>query len=246
MLADRIGRKKTLMMSILTYSIATGLCGFAQNVTQLAIFRVIVGFGVGGEWGTGAALVSETWPTRFRAKVLGVVQSGFAAGYLIGAAIAAIIMPHYGWRWVFFVGVLPAFLTLWIRSGIEETDQFREMQRQKEEKTSDRRFLSKFFELWTKPYLKSTVGDHDLRGLLPLCVVRDLQLAPGLFQMPCRKRWGAGLSIVKSNVWVISHTGGRSLWLRPARVLCGCDWEAKIDDHLFAHVCGHGADLRVR
>jgi MFS family permease len=202
MLADRIGRKKTLMISILTYSIATGLCGLAQNITQLAIFRVIVGFGVGGEWGTGAALVSETWPTRFRSKVLGFVQSGFAMGYLLGAVIAAFVMPNYGWRWVFFVGVLPAFLTLWIRSGIEETDKFIEMREQRQEKTSDQGFFSKFAELWTKPYMKSTLGIMIYGGFSLFAWYAIFSWLPGYLGTAVEKG-GAGLSIVKSNVWVI-------------------------------------------
>jgi MFS family permease len=202
MLADRIGRKRTLMISILTYSIATGLCGLAQNVTQLAVFRVIVGFGVGGEWGTGAALVSETWPTRLRAKVLGVVQSGFAMGYLLGAVIAAFVMPKYGWRWVFFVGVLPAFLTLWIRSGIEETDKFIEMRDRRREAASEEGFFSKFVELWTKPYLKSTLGIMIYGGFSLFAWYAIFSWLPGYLGTPVEKG-GAGLSIVKSNVWVI-------------------------------------------
>jgi MFS family permease len=157
---------------------------------------------VGGEWGTGAALVSETWPTRFRAKVLGFVQSGFAAGYLLGAVIAALIMPHYGWRWVFFVGVLPAFLTLWIRSGIEETDKFKEMQIQRKEKPSGEGFLSKFAELWTKAYLKSTVGIMIYGAFSLFAWYAIFSWLPGYLGSPVEKG-GAGLGIVKSNVWVI-------------------------------------------
>jgi MFS family permease len=185
MLADRIGRKRTLMVSI-----------------QLAIFRVIVGFGVGGEWGAGAALVSETWPTRFRSKVLGVVQSGFAVGYLLGAVIAALIMPHYGWRWVFFVGVLPAFLALWIMSGIEETDKFVEMRKRGRERGQDDGFFCKFAELWTKPYARSTLGIMIYGGLSLFAWYAIFSWLPGYLGTPVEKG-GAGLSIVKSNVWVI-------------------------------------------
>jgi MFS family permease len=202
MLADRIGRKRTLMISILTYSIATGLCGLAQDITQLAIFRVIVGFGVGGEWGAGAALVSETWPTRLRSKVLGVVQSGFAMGYLLGAVVAALVMPRYGWRWVFFVGVLPAFLALWIMSGIEETDKFIEMRNREQGKVQDGGFFFKFTELWTKPYIRSTLGIMIYGGLSLFAWYAIFSWLPGYLGTAVEKG-GAGLSIVKSNVWVI-------------------------------------------
>ena len=74
LIADRIGRVKAMMMSILVYSIFTAACGFSQTITQLAIFRIILGLGVGGEWSTGAALISETWPSQHKGKAFGIMQ----------------------------------------------------------------------------------------------------------------------------------------------------------------------------
>jgi MFS family permease len=103
LIADRLGRVRAMMMSMLVYSLFTAACGFSQTITQLAIFRIILGLGVGGEWSTGAALISETGPERHRGKAFGIMQSGFAVGYAIAALVAAFVLPVWGWRAVFFV-----------------------------------------------------------------------------------------------------------------------------------------------
>ena len=118
--ADKLGRTRALLLSILLYSIFTFACGFAQNVTQFAIFRVLLGLGMGGEWASGAALVSETWPEQHRGKALGIMQSCWAIGYGLAAIVVAIVLPRFGWRAVFFVGIIPALFTLWIRASVRE------------------------------------------------------------------------------------------------------------------------------
>jgi MFS family permease len=95
-------------------------CGFAQSAMQLAVFRVLLGIGMGGEWATGAALVSESFPAKHRGKALAFVQSSWAIGYGLAALVNLIVMPVWGWRGVFFVGVLPALFTIWIRRRVEE------------------------------------------------------------------------------------------------------------------------------
>jgi MFS family permease len=120
--ADRLGRTRALSLSILIYCIFTGLCAFVQNVPELAICRMLLGLGMGGEWAAGAALVAETWPTEHRAKALGLVQSAWAIGYALAAAVVALVMPHFGWRAVFLVGLLPALVTVWIRRQVKEPD----------------------------------------------------------------------------------------------------------------------------
>ena len=118
--ADRYGRTRALIWSVLIYSVFTAACGFAQTVAQLAIFRVCLGLGMGGEWASGAALVSETWPAEHRGKALGLMQSAWAIGYGLAAIVTALVLPRWGWRAVFFVGILPAFFTLWIRRRVPE------------------------------------------------------------------------------------------------------------------------------
>src|SRR5262249_22681989 len=119
-IADRVGRTRALMASVLIYSIATAACGLGECVWQLALFRVVLGFGMGGEWASGAALVSETWSDRHRGKALGLMQSAWAIGYAAAAIVTWIVMPRGGWRAVFFVGILPALLTLWVQRRVEE------------------------------------------------------------------------------------------------------------------------------
>ncbi|MGE5244868.1 MAG: MFS transporter [Betaproteobacteria bacterium] len=124
--ADRLGRKRALMASVLTYSVFTALCGFAQSALQLAIFRVFLGIGMGGEWASGAALVSETFPAEHRGKALGFMQSAWAIGYGAAALVYLLVAPRWGWRGVFFVGVLPALFTVWIQRRVEEPAIWRE------------------------------------------------------------------------------------------------------------------------
>ncbi len=118
--ADRMGRKRALMAAVLIYSVFTAACGFAQSALQLAVFRVLLGIGMGGEWATGAALVSESFAARHRGKALAFVQSSWAIGYGLAAVVNLVVMPVWGWRGVFFVGVLPALFTIWIRRRVEE------------------------------------------------------------------------------------------------------------------------------
>ncbi len=122
--ADKLGRTRALNLSILLYSGFTFACGLAQNVWQFAIFRVLLGIGMGGEWASGATLVSETWPEKHRGKALGIMQSCWAIGYGIAAIVVAIVLPRFGWRAVFFVGIIPALFTLWIRRRVKEPEMW--------------------------------------------------------------------------------------------------------------------------
>jgi len=123
--ADRFGRTRALIASVLIYSVFTAACGLAQTVAQLAVFRVLLGLGMGGEWASGAALVSETWPDRHRGKALGLMQSSWAVGYGAAAIVTMLVLPRFGWRAVFFVGILPALFTLWVRRHVPEPDIWR-------------------------------------------------------------------------------------------------------------------------
>jgi MFS family permease len=122
LVADRFGRRRALMASILIYSVFTAACGLSTGVVMLAVFRVFLGLGMGGEWASGASLVSETWPAEHRGKALGLVQSAWAVGYAAAAAVSAIVLPRWGWRAVFFVGVIPAFFTLWIQKRVKDPE----------------------------------------------------------------------------------------------------------------------------
>ena len=121
LIADRLGRRRALIGSVLVYSIFTAACGLAQSMWQLGVCRFLLGIGMGGEWTSGAAMVSETWPDRHRGKAMALMQSAWAIGYAAAAVVVAIVLPRFGWRVVFLIGILPALLTLWIRHGVEES-----------------------------------------------------------------------------------------------------------------------------
>ena len=127
-LADRIGRKQALMASILTYSVCSFASGLATSIAMLAVARFVLGLGMGGEWNTGATLVAESWPTEFRAKAISIVQSSWALGFAAAALVAGPVARYYGWRAVFFVGILPAVVTLWIQRSVPESEMWRERQ----------------------------------------------------------------------------------------------------------------------
>jgi MFS family permease len=125
--ADRFGRTRALMATILIFSLASLGAASSQTVLQLLFWRALLGIGMGGEWASGAVLVSETWPAALRNKAISIMQSGWALGYLAAAVAGALILgvPAFGqdaWRVLFLVGVIPAFFTLWIRRHVKEPD----------------------------------------------------------------------------------------------------------------------------
>src|SRR3979411_3201665 len=125
-LADRVGRKRALMLSILTYSVCSFASALAPNVLMPSSARFLLCLGMGCEWNTGATLVAETWPTEFRAKAIAMVQSSWAIGFAVAALVAGPVARYFGWRAVFFIGILPALLTLWIRQGVPESVMWEE------------------------------------------------------------------------------------------------------------------------
>ncbi len=164
-LADRIGRKRALMLSIVTYSVCSFASGLSTTVPMLAIVRFILGLGMGGEWNTGATLVAETWPDELRAKAIAIVQSSWAIGYALAALVAGIVLRYANWRAVFFVGILPALVTLWIRNRVPESEMWVErVQGQRLQPQSSPRAHrnlageDSFFLIFRAPYLKNTLA----------------------------------------------------------------------------------------
>jgi len=123
MIADYLGRVRTLAVSILTYSVFTALQGFAHSPLELGIFRFLGGLGTGGEIIVGIPLVAEAFAATYRARILGIMMTGGAFGGLIGGWVYGLVGPH-GWRWVFFVGIAPALLLAFIRRGMVEPEHF--------------------------------------------------------------------------------------------------------------------------
>ena len=163
-LADRIGRKQALMASILTYSVCSFASGLSTSIATLALARFVLGLGMGGEWNTGATLVAESWPAEFRAKALSLVQSSWALGFAAAALVAGPVARYYGWRAVFFVGILPALVTLWIQKSVPESEMWRERQPRYGESplvAKDARNgapTANFSTIFRPPYVKHTIA----------------------------------------------------------------------------------------
>jgi MFS transporter, SHS family, lactate transporter len=120
-LADRFGRKPTLMWNILAFSVLEVASGFAPTLTTFFILRFLFGIAMGGEWGVGSALVMETVPTKSRGMVSGLLQAGYPSGYLLASVVFGLLYQYVGWRGMFFIGVAPALLVLYVRSNVPES-----------------------------------------------------------------------------------------------------------------------------
>jgi len=121
--ADRIGRTRTLVYTILLYSIGSAGSATSVGLFSLIAWRAVVGLGLGGAWSAGAVLVSESWPPQHRAKAIGLMQSGWAIGYMLAAATTALILPRFGWRVLFLVGILPHHLDSAQGKGARDLDE---------------------------------------------------------------------------------------------------------------------------
>jgi len=126
MLADRYGRRRPLMANVVFFSVVELLCGFSPNYTVFLVLRTIYGIGMGGEWGVGSSLAMESIPPKRRGLISGIVQSGYASGYLLAAVAAKVVLPLWGWRAMFWVGGLPALLALYIRWKVVETEAWKQ------------------------------------------------------------------------------------------------------------------------
>ncbi len=193
MLADRIGRARALVYSILVYSVFTALTATARSIPELILWRSLVGIGLGGEWAAGSVLVAETWPAEHRGKAIGLMQSGWAIGYILAALLASAILPTLGWRALFAVGVLPALLAVWIRRKVAEPEIWRRGA------GVERRPLR---EIVRGPYLRNALA----ATLLTTCVLFAywglFTWVPAYLASPV-EQGGAGMGIVRSSGWII-------------------------------------------
>src|SRR5436853_2652114 len=126
LIADRYGRKIPLMADLVFYSVVEVLSGLAPNYTTFLVLRALFGIGMGAEWGVGASLVMEKVPARLRGVVSGLLQQGYAAGYLLAALCFLVVFPHWGWRPLVFIGGLPALLRLFVRARVRESEVWRQ------------------------------------------------------------------------------------------------------------------------
>ncbi len=200
--ADRFGRTRALMASILVYSVATAACGLVTSVWQLAAARLLVGLGMGGEWATGAALVAETWPAQHRGKALGLMQSAWAVGYAAAAAVSALVLPSFGWRAVFLAGLLPALVTLWIRRSVQESPLWLARPRTAEPAALATVLTGSGARLtWTIVAMNAATmfAWWGLFSWIPSFLARPLD------------QGGAGLTLLRSSTWIVLMQVG--MWL---------------------------------
>jgi MFS family permease len=158
-LADRFGRTRTLIFTILIYALFTGLAALSADWWHLAIYRFLTALGIGGEWAAGAALVAEVWPEEKRAKAAGVLQSAWAAGFLI-AAVVNILMRHSGWRPLFLVGIVPAVVALLVRLWVKEPERW--VKAHEQEQASGVAQSQKLAELFRPGLRRSTLVGSGL------------------------------------------------------------------------------------
>lgn len=200
-LADRIGRVKALSLSILVYSVGTGLTAAADSLTSLFVCRAIVGIGLGGEWSAGSVLVAESWPAASRGRAIGFMQSGWAIGYALAAIVAAEVIPVHGWRVLFVIGLAPALLTFVIRWMVPEPERAAGAV-----DAPKGRLLDLFgSELRSRTLLASAFATALLFAYWGLFTWLPTFLAGPLEQ------GGVGLGLVKSTPWILAVQAGAFL-----------------------------------
>lgn len=190
-IADRIGRVRAMTISILLYSVATAGMATAQNLWQLVAWRILVGLGMGGEWSCGSVLVAETWPAKHRAKAMGIMQSGWAIGALIAAALSALVLERFGWRVLFLIGAAPAILAFVVRRTVEEPQIWRE-------RTETARWVEIFGPAYRKRVLLATLVASSV--LIAFWGVTTW--LPAFLATPVAEG-GAGLTMTKGAMWLI-------------------------------------------
>ena len=195
-LADRIGRAKTLTLTILVYALCTGLCATAHSWWEMGLYRFLVGAGIGGEMGIGAVLLTECWPKKSRIHAVGFLATSLGTGYLLTAALNLLI-GGFGWRWLFIAGIAPAFLTLYIRTKLKEPENFTRMSEARTEakNTHHAERTEEQHEL-LKSTLTALVSKENVRKTVIVSMLTSCAIIA----------WWAVLSWIPS--WVNQITGG--------------------------------------
>ncbi len=191
-LADRIGRVRAMTWSILIYSGATAGLATATAIWQLVAWRTLVGIGMGGEWSSGSVLVAETWPARHRAKAMGLMQSGWAIGALIAAAVSSLVVEQFGWRVLFLIGALPAVAAFVIRRRVAEPRVWIEREQTR----------TRWIDIFAAPLLGRTIVATLVASSVLVAFWGLVTWLPAFLASPVMEG-GAGLTITKSARWII-------------------------------------------
>jgi len=180
LLADRYGRRLPLMADLVFYSVVEVLSGLAPNFGTFLVLRALFGIGMGGEWGVGASLVMEKVPPRWRGVFSGLLQQGYAAGYLLAALCYWLVFPRWGWRPLFFIGGLPALLALYVRFKVKESEVWART-RERDFSGIGRSVLRHWRMFLYLLVLMTAMGfvSHGTQDMFPTFLQRDWHLEPG-------------------------------------------------------------------
>src|SRR5213075_2591920 len=163
-LGDRFGRRIPLMIDIVFYSVLELLTAFAPNFATFLFLRALFGIGMGGEWGLGASLTMESLPTETRGLFSGILQQGYAVGYLLAALVYWIVFPHFGWRGLFIAGALPAFLVIYIRARVPESPVWQRARAQQKPRLKMSTFVRQHGALFIYAALLMTAFNYMSHG----------------------------------------------------------------------------------
>lgn len=198
-MADKYGRVKIFSWTILIFSFFTGLCAIAPNYETFALFRFLSGLGLGGEFGIGMTLVSETWPKHKRSRATSIVALGFQVGIILATLTVTFIGAKFGWRWAFAVGVLPALFVAWTRKGLKEPEIWQDL------KDSNKNTVS-VGKLFKDPRTTFTTI-----GLTIACSVQNFGFYGLMVWMPTMIANELQLPFKNTTFWTISTTSGMVL-----------------------------------
>jgi SHS family lactate transporter-like MFS transporter len=194
LLGDKFGRRIPLMADIIFYSVMELLTAFAPNFTIFLILRALFGIGMGGEWGLGASLAMESLPTQARGLFSGILQQGYAVGYLLAALVYWIVFPHFGWRGLFIAGALPAFLVIYIRARVPESPVWQRARAQRKPRLKMSIFVRQHGALFIYAALLMTAFNYMSHG------------TQDLYATFLEKQRGFGVS-AKSMISIVYATG---------------------------------------
>ncbi len=180
LMADRYGRRLPLMLDIVFYSVIEFLSGLAPSYAVFLALRLLYGIGMGGEWGVGASLAMESVPARWRGVLSGLLQEGYACGFLLAAIVYSTVFPVWGWRAMFFIGGLPALLSLFVRAKVKETEAWH---RSRTDWTTYRRAIARHYPLFA--YLVVLMAmmnfiSHGTQDLYPTFLQQQRHFSPRL------------------------------------------------------------------
>ncbi|MDR3399290.1 MAG: MFS transporter [Pandoraea sp.] len=194
-IADKIGRKRAIVLCISIFTLFSGLSAFTQSLTQLAMTRAALGLGWGGMWTVAVLLISESWPVRHRGKALAVANAGWPIGYILAAIASTFVLPVHGWRVLFFLGVVPGLLIFWIIRNVDESPLYLKARAEKKMGTD-------YLQIFRGKLLRPTLT-MSLISTLTMCGYWGLfTWLPGYLSLPLEKG-GAGLSVAKSSAFLI-------------------------------------------